>query len=101
VNYSLIRTKVFQPQHGGIRWDGGGVKIGGGEHSAFFIDLQRTYWGVAYVEGANINQIPHNPGWMHPSYPAMRGRARTPGRHCLKKRGIDRYTLADGSVELS
>lgn len=101
VNYSLIRTKVFQPQHGGIRWDGGDVKIGGGEHSAFFIDLQRAYWSVAVVEGVNVNQLPRNWQWMHKSYPQMRARARTPGRPCLKKRGIDTYTLADGTVEVS
>ena len=101
VNYSLIRTKVFQPQHGGIRWDGGAVKIGGGEHSAFFIDLQRSYWGVAYVEGANINQLPRNWQWMHKAYPTMRGRARQIGRPCLKKRGIDVYTMASGVAEVS
>ena len=102
VNYSLIRTKVFQSQHGGIRWDGGAVKIGGGEHSAFFIDLQRTYSGVAYVEGANINQLPRNQmRWMHPSYPAMRARARQLGRPCLKRRGIDYYILGGGVTEVS
>lgn len=101
VNYSLIRTKVFQPQHGGIRWDGGEVKIGGGEHSAFFIDLQRSYWGVAYVEGANINQLPRNFRWMHHSYPIMRARARKMGRPCLKKRGVDVYVLAGGVAEVS
>jgi|SRR5579862_9195170 len=101
VNYSLIRTKVFQPQHGGIRWDGGAVKIGGGEHSAFFIDLMRSYWGVAVVEGAHITQFPRNPNWQHKSYPQMRARARMPGRPCLKARGIDRYILGDGTVEIS
>lgn len=101
VNYSLIRTKVFQAAFGEIRWDGGDVKIGGGEHSAFFIDLQRTYWGVAYVEGVNINQLPRNFQWMHHAYPAMRGRARKMGRPCLKKRGIDVYVLAGGVAEVS
>jgi len=101
VNYSLIRTKVFQPQHGGIRWDGGEVKIGGGEHSAFFIDLQRTYWGVAYVEGVNINQMRKNYQWEHQRYGQMRARARQPGRPCLKKRGIDVYVLAGGVAEVS
>jgi len=101
VNYSLIRTKIFQPQHGGIRWDGGAVKIGGGEHSAFFIDLQRSYWSVAYVEGANVNQLPRNFQWMNRDYPKMRARARQPGRPCLKARGIDVYVLADGTAEVS
>jgi hypothetical protein len=101
VNYSLVRTKIFQPQFGEIRWDGGDVKIGGGEHSAFFIDLQRTYWSVAYVEGANINQYPPAFQWMHRAYPAMRKRARQMGRPCLKTRGIDVYVLADGTAEVS
>jgi hypothetical protein len=33
VNYSLVRTKIFDPQFGQIRWDGGQIKIGGGEHT--------------------------------------------------------------------
>jgi hypothetical protein len=107
VNYSLIRRKLFDAAHGGIQWDGGDVKIGGGEHSAFFIDVQRAYWSVAYVEGANISQL--RPGlitdeyraWNSPEYPKMRARARQPGRPCLKARGIDRYILADGTVEES
>jgi len=107
VNYSLIRRKIFEPEHGGIRWDGGDVKIGGGEHSAFFIDLQRSYWGVAYVEGANINQLKgceisdQYRAFNSPEYPKMRARARQPGRPCLKARGIDRYILGDGTVEES
>jgi hypothetical protein len=103
VNYSLIRTKVFEGKHGGIRWDGGDVKIGGGEHSAFFIDLQRSYWGVAYVEGANITQIRPDPllGWQHTAYPSMRARARSMGRPCLKRRGVDVYVLANGTAEVS
>jgi hypothetical protein len=101
VNFSLIRRKVFDGQHGGIRWDGGDVKIGGGEHSAFFIDLQRCYWGVAYVEGANINQFRPNPQWQHKAYGSMRQRARSLGRPCLKSRGIDVYVLANGTAEVS
>lgn len=101
VNYSLIRTKVFEGKHGGIRWDGGDVKIGGGEHSAFFIDLQRSYWGVAYVEGVNINQFPPNRDWQHKAYASMRQRARSLGRPCLKARGIDVYVLANGTAEVS
>lgn len=105
VNYSLVRTKIFNPQFGEIKWDGGDVKIGGGEHSAFFIDLQRCYWGVAYVEGANINQMKFEPfekaQRQHKTYGEMRARARKPGRPCLKVRGIDTYILGDGSVEIS
>lgn len=100
VNYSLIRTKIFQPRHG-IKWDGGEVKIGGGEHSAFFLDLQRSYWSVAYVEGVNINQMPRCNRAMHPAYPSMRARARQIGRPCLKRRGIDVYVLGGGVAEVS
>jgi len=107
VNYSLIRRKLFAADYGGIKWDGGDVKIGGGEHSAFFIDLQRSYWGVGYVQGANINQL--KPSQLPDEYraqnareyPEMRARARTAGRPCLKARGIDRYILGDGTVEES
>ena len=101
VNFSLIRTKVFEGKHGGIRWDGGDVKIGGGEHSSFFVDLQRSYWGVAVVPTANINQFRPNPQWMHKAYPSMRARARSIGRPCLKSRGIDVYVLANGTAEVS
>jgi Glycosyl transferase family 2/Galactosyltransferase len=98
VNFSLIRMSIFRD---GIRWDGGDVKIGGGEHSAFFIDLQRSYHSVCYVEGANIREFKFNPHWMQVDYPKMRARARKPGRACLKKRGIDKYILANGVEELS
>ena len=101
VNFSLLRSKMFHPDHGGIRWDGGSVKMGGGEHSAFFVDVQRFYWSVAYVEGANIYEFKENFTWKDKRYTAMRGRARTPGRPCLKARGIDTYILGDGTVELS
>lgn len=105
VNFSLMRTKLFDPQYGEIRWDGGEAKIGCGEHSAFFIDLQRSYWGVAYVHGVNINQMKFSPyekaQLQNKGYDEMRARARRPGRICLKRRGIDTYMLADGSVEIS
>jgi hypothetical protein len=38
---------------------------------------------------------------MHKAYPTMRGRARQIGRPCLKKRGIDVYTMASGVAEVS
>jgi hypothetical protein len=107
VNYSLIRRKVFESEFGGLHWDGGDVQIGGGKHAAFFLDLQKTYWGVAYVEGANICQLRSTlitdeyRAWNSPEYPKMRGRARQPGRPCLKARGIDTYILGDGTVEQS
>jgi hypothetical protein len=94
VNYSLIRRQVFDS----VRWDDD-VKIGGGEHGAFYIDVKRAGWKTAYVPGVNINEMPHRPAWQHPTYSAMRARARMPGRICLKRRGIDQYHLMGGGVE--
>ena len=88
VNYSLIRRKVFERVH----WDSD-VKIGGGEHGAFFIDIARAFGHgrVAYVPGVNINELPYDPRKVDPRYAAFRQRASQPGRICLKRRGIDRY----------
>ncbi len=98
VNYSLIRTAVFHKH--GIRWDGGEVKIGGGEHGAFFLDLFNAGIKTVYVPGANINELPKTPYLQHPSYAEKRGRARQPGRPCFRKRGVLRYELFDGGVEV-
>lgn len=95
VNFSLIRRPVFER----VRWDGD-VKIGGGEHGAFFIDLKRAGFQVCYVEGANINELRGMQGWKDVRYDALRGRAKAPGRPCLKKRGIDHYVLAEGVAEI-
>lgn len=100
VNYSLIRTEIlgFGPHQ--VHWDGD-VKIGGGEHGAFFIDCYQQGHKVCYVPGVNINELPSDPRKMDPRYPDFRGRARQPGRICLKRRGIERYQLGDGSWEQS
>lgn len=97
VNYSLIRRSVLDQ----VRWDGGEVKIGGGEHGAFFLDVKRAGWKVAVVEGANIYQMKFNPTWMAKDYRQMRARAQKPGRPCLKKRGINKWVCQDGRVELA
>jgi glycosyltransferase involved in cell wall biosynthesis len=96
VNYSLIRREVFEK----IRWDED-VKIGGGEHGAFFIDLMRAGFKVAVLPVANINEARGVSGWARPEYGEMRARARQPGRICLKRRGIDRFHLMDGGVDVS
>lgn len=97
VNYSLVRRKVLDT----VRWDGGDVKIGGGEHAAFFLDVKEAGWRVCVVEGANINQFKFNPTWQHKTYGEMRRRARQAGRPCLKRRGVEKYILADGTEEIS
>lgn len=98
VNYSLVRRKLFEEPES-IRWDGGEVKIGGGEHGAFFLDVQKAGWAVAVIEDAHIYQLKPNSQWQAKDYPSKRARAKQPGRPCLKKRGIDRWICQDGRVE--
>jgi hypothetical protein len=97
VNYSLIRTSILGPD--GVHWDGGEVKIGGGEHGAFFIDVKRAGHKVAFVPGVNISEFVYDQGLVDAIYPSMRQRARQPGRPCLRSRGIRRYHLMGGQVE--
>lgn len=94
VNYSLIRREVFEK----VSWDSD-VKIGGGEHGAFYLDLQRHGFKVVWVEDVNINELKGTTDWSAPDYAQFRGRARQPGRICLKRRGIDRFHLMGGSIE--
>ena len=91
VNYCLIRRTLLDR----VRWDGD-VKIGGGEHGMFFLDVKRAGGKVAYLPGVNINELPANiPGWQHVDYGAMRARARTPGRPCALRRGVMKYWMGD------
>jgi hypothetical protein len=95
VNFSLIRRELLEH----VGWEND-VKIGGGEHGAFFLDVKRKGGKVAYLPNANINEYPrNNTDWQHPDYPKMRNRARTPGRICLARRGVKKWVLQDGSVE--
>jgi hypothetical protein len=91
VNYSLIRRCVFDT----VRWDDD-VKIGGGEHGAFFIDCKRAGFKTVYVSGVNINeqQIRNTP-----RYNLYRRRALNPERPCFVKRGVKRYILGDGTID--
>jgi hypothetical protein len=97
VNFSLIRVSCLGPTK--LHWDGGSVKIGGGEHGAFFVDAKRLGLGVAVCPDVNIREFPYEFSQMHPMYPQMRNRARAPGRACLRARGIERWQLQDGSWE--
>lgn len=94
VNYSLVRREVFRK----VKWDSD-VKIGGGEHGAFYIDLKRAGFKVCYVPGVNINELRGTTDWQAIDYPTWRARARQPGRICLKRRGVNFYHLMGGGVE--
>lgn len=91
VNYSLIRQEVFQK----VSWDDD-VKIGGGEHGAFFVDCKRAGFEVAYVPGVSISEqrVPSSA-----RYRQFRARANSPERPCFDKRGITEYILGDGRTD--
>lgn len=91
VNYSLIRREVFEK----VRWDDD-VKIGGGEHGAFFIDVKRAGWKVALVSGATIREMKGHVLGNNRDYYKMRARAKNPERPCYIRRGINHYIGAAG-----
>jgi hypothetical protein len=97
VNFSLIRSSCFGDDK--LHWDGKEVKIGGGEHGAFYLDAKRLGFGVAVIEDVSIRQLPWDFSLIHPSYPQMRNRALHAGRSCLKARGINRWQLQNGRLE--
>ena len=91
VNYSLIRREVFKF----VRWDDD-VKIGGGEHGSWFLDVKRAGFKVAYVPGVNINEQNRASSQEYRKY---RARANSPERPCFGRRGIKCYVLGDGRVD--
>jgi GT2 family glycosyltransferase len=91
VNYSLIRREVFEK----VGWDDD-VKIGGGEHGAFFVDALRTGFTTVWVPGVNINEQDRQASYEYNMY---RRRARSSERPCFDKRGIKKYVLGNGQVD--
>lgn len=88
VNYSLIRREVLGPEK--LHW-WNDVKIGGGEHGAFFIKAKKLGVGVAYVEGVNIDEQRYFVGALNDAYHGLRARARQEGRPALRREGIRLY----------
>jgi hypothetical protein len=91
VNYSLIRKYVFSR----VGWDTE-VRIGGGEHAAFFIDCKRAGFKTVYVPGVNINEQKVRNS---PRYNMYRRRAQDPARPCFVRRGIKKYVCGNGVVD--
>ena len=91
VNYSLIRAEVFEK----VRWDND-TKIGGGEHASFFIDCMRAGLKTVWVPGVNINELQIRNSREYNSY---RNRADSKERPCFQKRGVKKYTLANGQID--
>lgn len=91
VNYSLMRRDVLKK----IKWDND-VKIGGGEHAAFFLDCKHSGLKTVWVPGVSINELQiRNTG----QYNSFRARANRSERPCFVKRGIRKYILGDGRVD--
>jgi hypothetical protein len=91
INYTLFRRETFKE----IRWDND-VKIGGGEHGSFFVDMKRAGFKVGFVPGVNINTLDDRDSR---EYRLLRWRAFYPGRLCFKKRGIRKYTMMNGEID--
>lgn len=91
VNYSLIRKRVFEVVH----WDDD-VKIGGGEHGAFFLDVKMAGFSSVWLPGVNINE---QTGTDSELYKSFRNRAKNPRRLCFEKRNILEYILGNGAVD--
>lgn len=92
VNYSLIRRRVFET----VKWDEPTPKIGGSEHSAFFIDCMRAGFKTVYVPDVNINELKIRNSSRYNQY---RRRANDPARPCLDRRGITKYILGNGQID--
>lgn len=90
VNFSLIKRRVFEK----VRWDDD-VKISGGEHGAFFTDVKRAGFKVAYVPGVQISE---QEGADSDEYVKYRTRG-GPERPCFVRRGIKKYILGSGYVD--
>ena len=94
INYYLARRNVFEK----IRWDyeAEDVKIGGGLHGAFFVDVKRAGLKVAFVPGVSISE---QSGLDSPVYRKYRSRTRIKSRSCFDRRGIREYWLGDGRLD--
>jgi hypothetical protein len=90
VNYSLIRMRTLC-----VGWDDD-VKIGGGEHGAFFFDCKTKNLRTVYVPGVSIEEQQVRDT---SRYREFRNRAGNSERPCFDKRNIYKYVLGDGNVD--
>lgn len=91
VNYSLIRREVFEK----VRFDDEEI-IGEGGHGAFFYDVKKLGFKVAYVPGVEISE---QIGLDSERYRQFRRRAHGPSRKCFGKRNIRKWVLGNGQVD--
>jgi glycosyltransferase involved in cell wall biosynthesis len=91
VNYSLIRKEVFEK----VRFDDEEI-IGEGGHGAFFYDVKKAGFKVAYIPGVEISE---QTGRDSDRYREYRHRACGPSRKCFEKRNICKWILGNGQVD--
>lgn len=91
VNYSLIRREVFEK----VRFDDEEI-IGEGGHGAFFYDVKKAEFKVAYIPGVEISE---QTGRDSEQYRKFRARAHGPSRKCFEKRGIKKWVLGNGIID--
>jgi len=94
VNYCLVRREVFET----CRWDDD-VKIGGGEHGAWFIKVKRAGWRVAFIPGVSVDQFQPMKFDIHPQYLLHRFRAQNKARPCYDRIGIKHFVDEQGFCE--
>jgi hypothetical protein len=92
VNYCLIRSSILGFGSNQVHWDSD-VRIGGGEHGAFFVDVKRVGYKVAYVPGVQISEQKNVSSQRYQGY---RNRSANPARPCFVRRGITEYILGNG-----
>ncbi len=95
-NYVLVRSNILGYGPTQVHWDDD-VKIGGGEHGAFFLDVQRAGHRVAFLPDSRIAEQTGKP--MDVRYHTFRGRARRPQRECFAHRGILQYWTGNGGCD--
>jgi hypothetical protein len=107
VNYCLVRKEVFWKskysdlvedvieQRTEICWDND-VRIGGGEHGSWFLDLKRAGYKVGWVPGVSIDP---QQGADSELYTQYRNRARSKERPCFDRRGVKQYVLGTGQID--
>lgn len=90
VNYSMIRASILGFGEQQVHWDSD-VKIGGGEHGAFFLDVKRAGHKVVHVHDVHIREQNFRPACDMSRYGPLRRRACKPERPCFVKRGVRRW----------
>lgn len=95
-NYKLIRRSILGWGDKQVHWDDD-VKIGGGEHGSFFLDVKRAGHRTAFLPDSQISEQTGKPTDVR--YSSFRGRARRPQRECFEHRGILQYWTGNGGCD--